>query len=57
MRRDASTPAFEHLGLDDRFGESGDYERVIDKYGISARRIAAAAEDLAGRRAGHRNRR
>jgi transketolase len=49
MRRDASTPSFDHLGLDDRFGESGDYERVIDKYGISARRIAAAAEDLARR--------
>ena len=56
MRRDASTPAFEHLGLDDRFGESGDYERVIDKYGISARRIAAAAEELAGRRAAGRSR-
>ena len=42
--------AFENLGLDDRFGESGDYERVIDKYGISARRIAAAAGELVGRK-------
>ena len=55
MRRDASTPAFAHLGLDDRFGESGDYERVIDKYGISARRIVAAAEELAGKASRHRH--
>ena len=45
--RPAAPPlAFENLGLDDRFGESGDYEQVIDKYGLSARRIAAAAEEL-----------
>ncbi len=50
LRRGLPVPAFEHLGLDDRFGESGDYEQVIDKYGLSARRIAAAAEELAARR-------
>lgn len=37
---------FDNLGLDDRFGESGDYFAMIDKFGLSARRIAAAAEAL-----------
>jgi transketolase len=56
LRRGAPVPAFEHLGLDDRFGESGDYGKVIDKYGLSPRRIAAAAEELAGRAAQLRGR-
>lgn len=37
---------FDNLGLDETFGESGNYFKVIDKYGISARAIAAAAERL-----------
>ncbi len=37
---------FDNLGLDDTFGESGDYFKVIDKYGISARAIASAAAKL-----------
>ena len=37
---------FDNLGLDDTFGESGDYFKVIDKYGISARGIAEGAEKL-----------
>ncbi|GAB4370187.1 MAG: transketolase family protein [Spirochaetales bacterium] len=37
---------FDHLGLDDTFGESGNYFKVIDKYGISARAIAEAARRL-----------
>lgn len=35
---------FENLGLDDTFAESGDYYRVINKYGISRVQIAGAAE-------------
>jgi len=37
---------FDNLGLDDTFGESGDYYKVIDKYGLSARAISAAAGRL-----------
>jgi transketolase len=37
---------FDNLGLDDTFGESGNYFKVIDKYGLSARAIAAAAGRL-----------
>jgi len=37
---------FDHLGLDDRFAESGNYFAMIDKYGFSAARIAEAAERL-----------
>lgn len=39
---------FDHLGLDDTFGESGNYFKVIDKYGISGRAIAEAARRLLG---------
>jgi transketolase len=38
--------AFDHLGLDDRFAESGSYLSMIDKYGFSAAKIAEAAERL-----------
>jgi len=41
---------FEHAGLDDRFGESGNYFKIIDKYGFSARCIAEAAATLLGRK-------
>jgi len=37
---------FDHLGLEDTFGESGNYFKVIDKYGISGRAIAEAARRL-----------
>jgi transketolase len=37
---------FDNLGLDDCFGESGNYFLMIEKYGISAARIASAAERL-----------
>lgn len=37
---------FDHLGLEDRFAESGNYFQMIDKYGFSAAKIAEAAERL-----------
>jgi transketolase len=37
---------FDHVGLDDCFGESGDYYSVIEKYGLSARNIADKAIKL-----------
>lgn len=37
---------FDHLGLDDRFAESGNYFAMIDKYGFSAAKIADAGERL-----------
>lgn len=37
---------FDNLGLQDTFGESGDYYKVIDKYGISDRCIYDAAVKL-----------
>ncbi|MBN1673096.1 MAG: transketolase family protein [Kiritimatiellae bacterium] len=41
---------FENLGLDDTFAESGDYPSMIEKYGISAAHIAAAARELVARK-------
>jgi transketolase len=41
---------FDHLGLEDTFGESGKYELVLDKYGLSARRIAERARAVCQRR-------
>ena len=38
--------AFDNLGLKDRFAESGNYFKVIDKYGISSRCIREAAVRL-----------
>ena len=38
--------AFDHLGLEDRFAESGNYFDMIDKFGFSAAKIAQAAEKL-----------
>lgn len=35
---------FDNVGLADVFGESGDYPSVIDKYGLSAARLAAKAK-------------
>lgn len=35
---------FENLGLDDTFAESGNYYKVIEKYGISKKQITEAAE-------------
>lgn len=45
LLKEAPVP-FDNLGLDDHFGESGSYLQMIDKFGISANRIAAAAKKL-----------
>jgi transketolase len=37
---------FNNMGLKDTFAESGDYYKIIDKYGLSASKILAAAEQL-----------
>jgi len=37
---------FDQLGLEDRFAESGDYFKMIDKFGFSAAKIAEAAARL-----------
>jgi transketolase len=37
---------FDHLGLEDRFAESGNYFVMIDKFGFSAAKIAEVAEQL-----------
>ena len=42
---------FDNLGLDDTFAESGNSFKVIDKYGLSARAIAAAAAKLVKKKA------
>jgi transketolase len=45
LLKEAPVP-FDHLGLDDCFAESGNYFKMIDKYGFSAAKIAEAAERL-----------
>lgn len=42
---------FDNLGIPDTFGESGDYLKVIDKYGISVNHIVPAAEKLVAKKA------
>lgn len=45
----ARCPAIvERLGIEDRFGESGDYMAPLEKYGISARLIEARARSIVG---------
>jgi transketolase len=46
LMKEAQYVAFDHLGLDDCFAESGSYSLIIDKYGFSASKIAKAAERL-----------
>jgi transketolase len=41
---------FDHLGLEDRFAESGNYFDMIHKYGFSAAKIAEAGERLLDKR-------
>jgi len=38
--------AFDNIGLEDKFGESGNYFKVLDKYGLSARCIAEKVKDV-----------
>jgi transketolase len=46
----ARCPAIiESLGIEDRFGESGDYMALLEKYGISARSIEARARAMVAR--------
>lgn len=40
---------FENLGLQDTFAESGDYDSLLKKYGLSAQHIAEAALRVAAR--------
>lgn len=37
---------FDNAGLDDVFGESGDYPRIIDKFGLSAGKLAERAKTI-----------
>ncbi len=37
---------FNNIGLEDTFGESGEYLQILDKYGISARCIAERTREL-----------
>lgn len=37
---------FDHLGLEDTFAESGDYQGVVDTYGLGAKNIAETARRL-----------
>lgn len=41
----------EFVGIEDTFTESGDYEKLLAKYGLSAARIAARAEVVLQRKA------
>ena len=42
--------AFRSLGIDDVFGESGDYYKLLDKFGISAAHVCTAARELCSRK-------
>ncbi|MDY7029165.1 MAG: transketolase C-terminal domain-containing protein [Spirochaetota bacterium] len=37
---------FDHIGLEDTFAESGDYYKLIEKYGLSARHIVDKAQAI-----------
>lgn len=51
MKIDEAVP-FVHIGIDDTFAESGEYDKVIAKYGLSASSIAEGALEAIGRKAG-----
>lgn len=38
--------AFDNIGLEDKFGESGNYFKVLDKYGLSARCIVEKVQKI-----------
>jgi len=38
--------AFDNIGLEDKFGESGNYLKVLDKYGLSARCIVEKVKNI-----------
>jgi len=38
--------AFDNIGLEDKFGESGNYFKVLDKYGLSARCIVEKVKNI-----------
>ena len=42
--------SYDHIGLEDTFAESGDYQGVIDAYGLGDANIAAVARGLCGRK-------
>jgi transketolase len=42
--------AAKRVGVRDTFAESGPYLELIDKYGLSARHIVAAAEEVLKRK-------
>jgi transketolase len=47
----ATRPAhLERVGIQDRFAESGDYDELLDKYGMSVDDIVAAAKKAFGRK-------
>jgi transketolase len=52
LMRGGERVAFDHLGLDDTFAESGDYFRMLDEYGLGPAAIADAAFRLAARAKG-----
>lgn len=49
MKIDEAVP-FVHLGLDERFAESGDYQNIIEKYGISASWIVQGVKEVIKRK-------
>jgi transketolase len=44
----------ERIGLRDTFGESGGYEELLEKYGLSTRHIVEAAQKAIGRKTNNR---
>jgi len=51
IARKGMAAVFEHIGLDDTFAESGDYQGVVDTYGIGFANIAEQAKKLVMRKA------
>jgi transketolase len=49
MKLDEAVP-FVHIGLDDQFAESGDYQNIIRKYGMSAASIVDGVHEVIGRK-------
>lgn len=41
---------FENLGLDDTFAESGNYHKLLEKYGMSARHVTRAAKAVVAKK-------
>jgi transketolase len=43
----------EYVAIEDRFGESGVYEEILERYGLTAQKVVEKAAQVLQRKKGH----